>query len=120
MSRPEEPFDAAHSRCVYPAFGQHFSDVLAATGKRPVEIAKAVNISPEIVRGYRRGFARPSPQTQARLEKFLGVSLNLQDVPNMLQTISLPGTMTVQRDPSGDLMLSFRVSPTELAGFLAA
>ncbi len=45
---------------------------------------------------------------------YLGVSLDLQGAPVAPQAISLPGTMTVQRDPSGDLVLSFRVPPAEL------
>ena len=93
---------------------------MASTNKRPVEIAKAVSISPEIVRGYRRGFSRPSPQTQAKLEKYFGMSLNPDGKPARRDIVSLPGTMTVQYDPSGDLLVSFRVPPTELAKFLSA
>lgn len=116
--RPEEPFDPAHPRCRFPAFGKRFTQVMEKTGLRPPEIARGVGISPEIVRGYRRGFSHPSPTTKANLEKFLGETLDTPEATALPQALTLPATVTVERDPSGDLLLSIRLSPNQLAEFL--
>lgn len=118
--RPETPFDPSHSRCIYPEFGRRFSEVMEQAGKRPIEIAKAIDVSPEIVRGYRRGFSHPSPQTQEKLERYFGVSLDTKDLRENRETISIPGNLTVKLDDSGDMIMSFRISPGELANFLGS
>jgi transcriptional regulator with XRE-family HTH domain len=117
MSRPQEPFDPKHSRCIYPEFGKRFSEVLISTGKTPIEIAKAVGVSAEIIRGYRRGFSRPSPPTQKLLEEFLGEPLDI-NTRNMPLEISRPGNITLTRGVSGDIKISIRISEEDVSKFL--
>ncbi len=120
MPRQHHPFDPNHPRCLFPAEGKRFDYVMAASGKSAAEISKAVNIQAENVYGYRRGFGRPSAVTRAKLEKFLGASLDPNAAPPKPDTLSLPGTITVQRDKAGELRFSFEFSSAKLAEFLAA
>lgn len=120
MPRQHLPFDPNHKRCIFPDFGRHFDQVMTASGKSAAEISEAVNIAAENVYGYRRGFSHPSPATQAKLETYLGVSLDPSGAPPRPKKLSLPGTITVERDEAGELRFSFLFSPAELAKFLAA
>lgn len=61
-------------RCIYPNEGRRFETLMA--GRDAPTIARAVGISPEIVRAYRRGHAKPSPVTKAKLEQFFGATLD--------------------------------------------
>lgn len=117
-----EPFDPAHPRCRFPAEGERFGQVMQAAGMRPPEIARAVGISVEQVRGYRRGFARPGTVTKQKLERVLGQSLDPQPAKASAapMSITVPASVTVQRDPSGDFIMSIRVAPDQLSRFLTA
>lgn len=118
MPRHELPFDPAHPRCLYPEFGRTFTALLDETGKRPIQVAKAIDVSAEIVRGYRRGFVHPSPQTMKRLEAYFGRPIG--DPPRApKEVVTFPATLTVQRHSSGDMMLTFRVASDQLSRFLA-
>lgn len=107
--RPSLPFDPNHPRCKYPDEGRHFDAILGQSGHSARSLAKAVNIYPEVVRGYRRGFGRPSPTTKAKLERVLGVSLT----PPVAPPAAITGTVTAVRD--GDHMVfTMRVPMSEV------
>lgn len=117
MPRLELPFDPAHPRCLHPEFGRNFTKILKESGKRPVEVAKDINVSAEIIRGYRRGFVHPSAQTMKRLEEYFGRPIG--DAPRAPEkVITLPSTLTVQRHPSGDVILTFRLTPDQFSKLL--
>lgn len=120
MPRQTLPFDAHHARCVFPQFGKHFDAVMAASGKSAAEIAKAADIAAENVYGYRRGFSRPSATTHAKLEKIFGVSLDPNGAPVKPTKVSVPGTITIERDKAGQLKFSFTCASADLAKFLAS
>lgn len=77
--RPNYPFDAKHDRCIFPVFGKQFDAALDTAGLTATDVAKRADISPEVVRGYRRGFTMPSPTTQKRLEKILGTAFDTSE-----------------------------------------
>ena len=117
MPRDEIPFDPGHPRCKFPEFGALFSSVLEETGQRCNDVAASIKVSTEIVRGYRRGFARPSPFTMTKLEKHFGRPL-VPRADGKPDEVTMPSTLTVRRHASGDFILTFRVAPEQIGRFL--
>ncbi len=115
------PFDTSHPRCIHPVFGKHFDEVMQASGLDAVAIAKAAGISKEVVRGYRRGFYKPTPKTQAKLEAVFGksltpgqtVALAAPEKPMQPVTFTLPPYFKVEQttvEPeTGDMLVTFRL-----------
>lgn len=107
-------FDSNHPRCIHPVFGAHFDSVMQASGLDAVTIAKAAGISKEVVRGYRRGFYKPIPSTQARLEEVFGKSLTPPTVaPIQPVQFSVPPYFKVEKatveEATGDMLVTFRL-----------
>lgn len=79
--RPYSVFDPAHPRCLFPNFGRACDTAIAAKGLNASEVARGIGVSAEIVRGYRRGFSRPSDTTKLMLEQFLGTTFDTSEAP---------------------------------------
>lgn len=87
--RQFEPFDPNHPRVATPehaAFGKHFDSVFATSGMTATALARRVKVSPEMIRGYRRGFNIPAPSTLQKLETALGVNLGPSSYGPVAQT----------------------------------
>jgi ribosome-binding protein aMBF1 (putative translation factor) len=80
--RPLEPFDPLHHRCVWPTFGRECAEAFDASPLTISDIAREMKVSHEVVRGYRRGFARPTTTNAIALERLLKVQFTLDEPKN--------------------------------------
>ena len=85
---------------------------------RPPEIARATQIAVETVRGYRRGFDKPSAQTKAKLEQVLGHSLDPTPVKAQV-AVTAPATVTVERNPAGTVSMTVNFDAAAFARIAA-
>lgn len=115
--REFEPFDPDHPRCKHPVYGANFDKIMMVSGLSAVQVAKAAGISVDVVRGYRRGFYKPSRESEAKLEKVFGVSLT-PEAETALQpitpvAISLPEYFKIEsakvEETTGDMLVVFRL-----------
>jgi len=113
-----KPFDASDPRCKYPKFGKHFDEVLGRSRYRgaALPLARDTGLTPEIIRGYRRGHGRPSVETVAKLSKFLLEPVfptdYLEGRAAMPETFNLRGDIQIKLD--GDFVIfSTRLSKAQ-------
>lgn len=131
--RQFEPFDPNHPRVASPehaAFGKIFDAAFAASGMTATALARKVKVSPEMIRGYRRGFNIPAPSTREKLETALGVDLSPAAygvTPSPVQTQAKPtvgGSLNSLRDAlangnyfladeDNEIVITIRVPKTE-------
>lgn len=114
-----EPFDPTHPRCRYPAEGARFSELMEAANMRPPEIARATGIAVETIRGYRRGFDKPSTITRRKLEQVLGHSLDPVPIEHAQASVTVPATVTIQRNPSGTVSLTLNIDASQFSRLVA-
>jgi transcriptional regulator with XRE-family HTH domain len=115
MARSHLPFDPQHPRCINPGFGQKMDRLMTDRNVDAVTVAKAIGVSPEIVRGYRRGFSYPSPPTMNKLETYFDTDLH----PEVVSIASFKSNVLVTQD-GDDMVFSFRVPRSELGALMAA
>lgn len=129
--REFEPFDPNHPRCKHPVYGANFDKIMMLSGLSAVQVAKAAGISVDVVRGYRRGFYKPSRESQSKLEGVFGTTLTPPDTANQGNSgnepfeptnISFPDYFKVEgsafEPETGDWLVTFRVPKEKVDAML--
>ena len=120
MSKPMSPVDPKHPRVVPGglSFAQWLRRQLERLGWSPVEAARHFAVSPEITRGYMRGFNVPTAVTLARIEAAVGAKYRPSAPAEAV--VSIPVQGTAQASGVDDIVITLRLSRAKLMALATA